>query len=44
MSWNWWFGDGDGGVRLWYGSSGGDEDEEMMTRGYWWPWEWRQRL
>ncbi|GJU91823.1 hypothetical protein Tco_1304246 [Tanacetum coccineum] len=26
MSWKWWFGDGDGGVRLWYGSSGGDED------------------
>ncbi|GKA35486.1 hypothetical protein Tco_1009249 [Tanacetum coccineum] len=21
MSWKWWFGDGDGGVRLWHGSS-----------------------
>ncbi|GJV63178.1 hypothetical protein Tco_1474006 [Tanacetum coccineum] len=32
MSWKWWFGDGDGGVRLWHGSSGGDEDEDEVMR------------
>ncbi|GKG57103.1 hypothetical protein Tco_0582454, partial [Tanacetum coccineum] len=32
MSWKWWFGDGDGGVRLWHGSNGGDEDEDEVMR------------